>query len=588
MNYLIPIIAVFGFYNISSKINNKLNIKIDNFFFSIIFFLIFLGLITLLIIFRINLNLAPNFLLIIFLISFLNFIYLYFFRIKSFLEQEKTISILLASFSILTLIPIAGADSYAYHLAWPQDLIHNQDIVFDKLFLESRVVGVGEIVNYVGLLLGSENLLSFLSMVTLFTYILKNKKNKKKIIILILLSSPIYYKYLLDQKPFILPCIFLVIFLENFFSQIELKKINYFDIFSFLISLSFFANTKYPFLLIAFFIYLFFLYIAFKRKFFTKYFLISIFIFIFHFMPLPMTKLFIFGDPFSPFFEGIFNNADQDILKLREMYKSWDGFNIPITGGYYEGIIPFLRNVLNFFIPIAPFTVLDTFGATVVFIFFARYKFRLKFYFALLIFLIIFFLVMFTNFQSRWFLFIFLYVLLSYDYIKLKEKYLSICQKLLFVSALTLSGFHVYYLLNLTNNFINSGFESALIKHVYLYKEFKDVKNISKNSYILTNTRGNYFYKNLIQYKYPNFTKKYLTKDRYAKKIEYGFFSTGTNKIDESKLLTNTLLNDFKPDCIQVIFNEYNLVAKRNTFSRKDYEHFVFVKFKKPILDCIN
>lgn len=486
------------------------------------------------------------------------------------------------------MIPLAGADSYAYHLGWPQDLIQNQDIVFDKLFLESRVVGTGEIINYVGLLLGSENLLSFLSMVTLFAYILKHKKSKKKIIILVLLSSPIYYKYLLDQKPFILPCIFLIIFLENFFSQIELKKINYFGIFSFLISLSFFANIKYPFLLIAFFIYLFFLYISFKRKFFTKYFMLTILIFIFHFMPLPMTKLIIFGDPFSPFFEGIFNNADQDILKLKEMYKSWDGFKISTTGDYYEGIIPALRNVLNFFIPTAPFSVLDTFGATVVFIFFARYNFRLKFYFALFIFFITFLLVMFTNFQSRWFLFVFLYVLLSYDYIKLKKIYLSICQKLLIVSALILSGFHFYYLLNLTNKFINYGFEKALINHVYLYKEFKDIKNISKNSYILTNTRGNYFYKNLVQYKYPNYSKQYLTKNRYEKKIKYGFFSTGTSKIDDSKLFTNTLLNDFKPDCIQVISNNYNLVAKRNTFSRKDYENFVFVKFKKPILDCIN
>ena len=173
MNYLVPIIAVFGFYNISSKINNKLNINVENLYFSIISFLSILGLIVIILSFKVNLTIFFNITFIIFFISFINFVFSNYKIIQSFLFKEKILSIFIIFFSILTLIPIAGADSYAYHLAWPQDLINNPKVFFDIIFLESRVVGIGEIINYVGLSLKTENLLSFLSFVTLFSYVIK-------------------------------------------------------------------------------------------------------------------------------------------------------------------------------------------------------------------------------------------------------------------------------------------------------------------------------------------------------------------------------------------------------------------------------
>ena len=179
MSYLIPIIVVFGFYNISTKINDKLNLNLDKFHFSIISFLIFLGIVVLLIFSKLNTSLASDLILIILFISFINYIYLSLNFIKSFLKNYKGQSFLFFLFGILTLIPIAGADSYAYHLAWPKNLIDNSEIVFDKLFLESRVVGIGEIVNYIGLALGTENLLSFLSYVSLCSYIYLYKKKIK-------------------------------------------------------------------------------------------------------------------------------------------------------------------------------------------------------------------------------------------------------------------------------------------------------------------------------------------------------------------------------------------------------------------------
>ena len=56
-------------------------------------------------------------------------------------------------------------------------------------------------------------------------------------------------------------------------------------------------------------------------------------------------KLIVLGDPFSPFLEGIFNNPDKDILKLREMYKSWDGFKVSQGETIYFEFISLLRNI---------------------------------------------------------------------------------------------------------------------------------------------------------------------------------------------------------------------------------------------------
>ena len=89
----------------------------------------------------------------------------------------KKIFLIYLILSAISLVPLAGADSYAYHLAWPKDLISNPEILFEKLNLEYRVVGNGEIVNYLGLLFNSQNFQSYLSITILFFYILKNKIN---------------------------------------------------------------------------------------------------------------------------------------------------------------------------------------------------------------------------------------------------------------------------------------------------------------------------------------------------------------------------------------------------------------------------
>ena len=59
------------------------------------------------------------------------------------------------------------------------------------------------------------------------------------------------------------------------------------------------------------------------------------------------------------------------------MYQSWDGLKI---NDNENNLLILIRNLLNFVIPIAPFSFLDTFGFSVLFLIFLRFKNKYKLY----------------------------------------------------------------------------------------------------------------------------------------------------------------------------------------------------------------
>jgi len=580
MYYLIPIITVFGFYNISLKIKDKLNINYDSFLFSLLLFLFTLVIFTNLILFKISFQFSKNIIFILLIISTLDFIYN---RSSEIILKIKKNKIIFAFYFILagiSLLPLAGADSYAYHLAWPNDLILNPDVIFDKLNLEYRVVGNGEVVNYIGLFLGTENLQSFISISILFFLILK--KDNKYLLFLLIISSPIILKYSLDQKPFILPCLILAIFLANFLKNINLNKIQNIDLLSFLLALVFFAGSKYPFLILGFIITIFFLLLSIKYKFFKKFFLFGLLVFIIYFIPIPLTKFLEFGDPFSPFLEGMFNNSDYEILSLKKMYTSWDGLKINDHGNTFL----ILRNIFNFIIPIAPFSILDTYGFGFLLLFFYRFRDKKNIALIVLLFLSTTIMVIQTNFQSRWYIFLILYVVLNHDYLGLSKKFENLLIKIMIPLATIVGCFYLYFLGFVILNSIHNNFEDTKNKTLYLYKDIKNIENISKGKLILTNTRSNFFSQNLIQYKYPKYSKNLILNNDKIHDIEYGFFSIGGKFTNKKELKNKSILVNFYIDCYDIISFSNNLVAKRNLFSRKDYEQFVLIKFNKNIKNC--
>lgn len=580
MYYLIPIITVFGFYNISLKIKDKLNINYDSFLFSLLLFLFTLVIFTNLIIFKISFQFSKNIIFILLIISTLDFIYNQSSEIILKIKKNKIIFAFYFIVAAISLIPLAGADSYAYHLAWPNDLILNPDVIFDKLNLEYRVVGNGEVVNYIGLFLGTENLQSFISISILFFLILE--KDNKYLLFLLIISSPIFLKYSLDQKPFILPCLTLVIFSANFLKNINLNKIQNIDLLSFLLALVFFAGSKYPFLILGFIIAIFFLLLSIKYKFFKKFFLFGLLVFIIYFIPIPLIKFLEFGDPFSPFLEGMFNNSDYEILSLKKMYTSWDGLKIDDNGN----IFLILRNIFNFIIPIAPFSILDTYGFGFLFLFFYRFRDKKNIALIVLLFFSTTFMVTLTNFQSRWYIFLILYVVLNHDYLGLSKKFENLLIKIMIPLATIIGCFYLFFLGFVILNTIHNNFEDTKNKTLYLYKDIKNIENISKGKLILTNTRSNFFSQNLIQYKYPKYSKNLILNNNKIHDIEYGFFSIGGKFTNKKELKNKSILANFYIDCYDIISFSNNLVAKRNLFSRKDYEQFVLIKFNKNIKNC--
>ena len=70
-------------------------------------------------------------------------------------------------------------------------------------------------------------------------------------------------------------------------------------------------------------------------------------------------------------------------------------------------------------------------------------------------------------------------------------------------------------------------------------------------------------------------------------KIKYGYFSSG-KEIFSKDDIKNSILSNFDKNCFNIISSSNNLVAKRNLFSRDDYEHFVFIRFNNNVIECIN
>ena len=579
MSFITPYLFVTGFYSLTLFFQEKSKINYNNLLFSIMSFLLLVGLLFPIIYLTEHTQYIIYSLFFLSMLALLRFIYYNHTIIQQDIIKNKWLLIGYFFFSFLTLIPINGADSYAYHLAWPKSLIDNSTLFFDKSFMEFGVVGLGEIVNYISLSIGSENLQSFLVFTVLIFYLFKEKKLNR---LIYFLATPIFVKFIFDQKPFLLPAIFLVIFLNEFINKFETKNINKLDYLGILLAISFFANNKYPFIIIALVISLYLFFICRNLKNYNSFFLLAILVFIFNYLPVPLIKFLEFSDPFYPFLNGFFNNYDADVEHLKSMYTSWDGF----LAKEFSPTLKLLRNIFNFVIPTSPFSFLDVFGISAVLIFIARFKSSIKRNVLILCFITTAVLVGYTNFQSRWFMFAFLFIAICHDHLILKKNIKNIFDYMSFaISAMVVSLFLLFFFLVSTATY-NKNFEEAKNKFIYLYKDIKEIEQVSKDSLILSNTRVKFHSKNLVGYKYKNYSNKVLVNN--YDEIKFGFFSIGSDKSYTNKFLKNeTILSDFKTDCYMILKVFRSKVAKRNFFSSKEYESFVFIKFIKPYRECI-
>jgi len=499
----------------------------------------------------------------------------YYLKLLTIIKNDIILYFCVFLLGILSLVPINDADSYAYHLAWPKKFIDNPDILFDKSFLEFRVIGIGEVTNLFGLIVFSQNLQSFLVIVIIFFYFfLKKKDSLKYNRFYILFSTPIIIKFILTQKPMLLSIIILSISILNFFKKFKLKKLDNFDLFFLVSSTLYFSVTKYVFLPMALLMTVYFFFILMKTKLIKVYLAISFFLFFIIFFPISFLKFIHFNDAFSPFLEGYLNNASEQILALKEMYLNWS--YLPISDEY------FLLQSISFLLPSRTWLLLDTFFIAGLSIFFFGFKKNSNIkYLLILLFLLSTLIVINSNFQSRWYLMFYVLFILGFDSFY-SQTYKNFYLKIIRYNFLFINFFFFYYLFIILFFYGFLNIEGAKENLIYLYKETKNINLLTKNNYVLTNSRSNFFLNNSIGYNNSKYFNNLLINNYKNYNIKYGFFFIGT-EINQS----SNILDSFDKKCVESIQIITSKVKKRNFLSSQEKEYYIFVEFKKNASTCI-
>ena len=197
-------------------------------------------------------------------------------------------------------------------------------------------------------------------------------------------------------------------------------------------------------------------------------------------------------------------------------------------------------------------------------------------------------MVFYSNFQSRWYLFLIIYILLQHNNLLIPKIIFKQFKYVIILCSSIILIFYFYFLSFVVFNSLTNSFLDTKQKTVYLYSEIKDLEKTTGDKLILTNTRSNYFSNKLIKYKYTNYFLQNANEITDINSIKYGFFSIGSKFNDIEELKKFSILNEFKQDCYEIISFSNNPVAKRNLFSRKDYEKFIFIEFNKNIKNCFN
>tara|TARA_B100000700_G_C14870214_1_gene773017 strand:- start:47 stop:1015 length:969 start_codon:yes stop_codon:yes gene_type:complete len=225
--------------------------------------------------------------------------------------------------------------------------------------------------------------------------------------------------------------------------------------------------------------------------------------------PIFLIKLKIYNDPFLPYFS--INNTNSDWLKVFNYY--FTNFNMDYTDGINNLFIKYLLIPLKLVIPLQPSDFFKTLGLGLLFIFSLNYKKNKN-----LLILISFFIIaviLLQNFQTRWFLplFIFLSIFANINKFNFLKK--TTYAQLLGISCILIP-------MGLTTMFSNIGIinkkfilDKVFQSHemiTYINKNFQGEKIFSKLNYF-------YYFDNVVPIYYPQIVNKF--EPNFYKKNEH-------------------------------------------------------------------
>ncbi len=384
---------------------------------------------------------------------------------------------ILAFYLILSITPATDADSLDYHLGFPLEIIRKGGLYFKLEWKHSRVIGLGEFINLIGLIIRTDNIgssLNFISLcfLCLVTYNYTSNKQINILLTLVILSTPLLIQLIPNQKPQFYGVCAIVI---PIISIIKYIGINSKELFVIIGSVFFAISLKYSFYVSGGISLLFIIYTMKNRL--PINILYCIFLYLIFLFPLHYLKYNIFGDPISPMLSMFINNGPVEHQFYNEFKSGSDGFAMPF--GFF---VPKSAGNLS---TIAGVGILTLFGVNKI-----RQQSRKYFVFSLILFFAIFIFgqnVSRSYFEPLIILYIGIFISINLKPKKLMFINLIIYFQLLFIFISTAAGLYTLF-----PSLISNKYREDIMKytaHNYSVMSWIDEK-IPKDSCIISDFRS--------------------------------------------------------------------------------------------------
>ena len=248
---------------------------------------------------------------------------------------------ILSFYFILSITPVTDADSLDYHIGFPLEVLRKGELAFKLDWKHSRVIGLGEFINLIGLIIRTDNIGSVLNFISLcflliVTYNYTTNIRINIYLTLLILSTPLLLQLIPNQKPQFYGVCAIVIPILVIIKNIEIYSKYLFVIIG---SVIFAISLKYSFYVSGGMSLLIILYIM--RNYLPISLLYSLILYLIFLFPLHYLKFIFFGDPISPMLSMFIDNGPVEQQFYAEFKSGKDGFGMPL--GFF---IP--KNIGNF------------------------------------------------------------------------------------------------------------------------------------------------------------------------------------------------------------------------------------------------
>tara|TARA_B100000780_G_scaffold95022_1_gene66228 strand:+ start:2900 stop:4663 length:1764 start_codon:yes stop_codon:yes gene_type:complete len=476
------------------------------------------------------------------------------------------IIVLISLFFLISIAPPSMADALNYHYGVPLYLIQYNELPNINTWFHSAMIGNGEMINSLAIIIGSDNfgsLIQFSSLILFFKFLKKEviKKEKISFIIIFIISSPTILQLISGPKFLLLPQLMTASALYLF---IKLKNIKVIDFIFIGILLIGATQFKLSFIISGSILGILTFYKAFFHNK-IKILLWSAVMSVFFFLP---TLIWNLSHVLNFNLINIFASIPNEMIESLKLYRE-NKFFYP----------------LNLLIPDSIGKISAVIGFQFLILFFIPKKTREFKYIILIIVLttsLHYFLGM--NVSRIYFEFI-LWLAISIIFIDSKKEKFNFYTKLILPQLLLVFCFSLYFaIVSFPSVFSIKSRDNFMIKNSLNYEAIKWVnKTIPENAKIFTNLRSVAFLKNKF------ITNEPLVYGLSKEKLRYYFDSIKKNKINYFVIASNSSDGHQLENCLDDKYAESKKFTRstRNPFNRNSTYIVSIYKFNyKKLPNC--